>query len=265
MNTNEEILNLKQSVNKIAKEFGNHSDGDGTNPHMLATELNNGLMSSDAFRQAHGYAHKDNYIGDKYSFWDIPFGTYATVYAWDNLIPMPDKPTNTPGDLITLKVFGEDNRRKTYIMIVQKNGGIWYLNTSQNTGSGGGNNNSLVWKNIPQRTPLWRKGDGTPVSVGQNMNFPVSTRRFGSLIFAIEFIGTMFRVQVPAVDNPQVMFSAVAGTINEAYQVRMNIEMVRDNVVLKYAKCRLVTYKPDGSITFSEDDGPKIVGVDGEY
>lgn len=265
MNTNEEIKNLKQAVQKLAKEFAQHTDGDGTNPHMLATDLTNGLMSADDFKVAHGYAHKDNYLGDKYSFWDIPFGTYATVYAWHDLIPMPDVPTNTPGDLITLKVWGEDNRRKCYLMIVQKNGGIWYLNTSNNQGNGGGNNNSLVWKNIPQRTSLWKKGDGTPCSVGQNMNFPVSTRRFGSLIFTIDFLGTMFRVQVPAVDNPQVMFSAVAGTINESYSVRLNFEMVRDNVVLKYKQCRLVTFKADGSITFSEDTGPKILGVEGEY
>ena len=265
MNTNEEILNLKSAVNKLAKEFGNHSDGDGTNPHMLATEITNGLMSSESYRQARGYALKDNYLNNKYSFWDIPFGTYATVYAWHDTIPMPDVGTNTPGDLITLKVWGEDNRRKCYLMTVQKNGGLWFLNTSQNTGNGGGNNNSLVWKSIPQRTPLWRKGEGTPVSVGQNMNFPVSTRRFSSLIFDIEFIGVRYRIQVPAVDNPQVMLNAVAGEINEAYNVRLSFEMVRDNVVLKFSKCRLVTYKPDGSITFTEDNGAKIHGVDGEF
>lgn len=262
MNTNEEILNLKQSVNKLAKEFGNHSDGDGTNPHMLATELNNGLMSSDAFRQAYGHAHKDNYLNEKYSLWDLPFGTYATVYSWNDQVPVPDDAV--PGDLITMKVWGEDNRRKTYLMTIQKTGSLWYLNTSQNTGNGGGNNNSLIWKRIPQISILWTKGE-TPASVGQNVNLAVSTRRFRSLIFNIDFLGTMFRVQVPAVDNPQLMFSAVAGTINEAYQVRMKMKMVRDNIVLKYEECRLVTYKPDGSISFSEDTGPKILGIEGEY
>lgn len=262
MSTNEEILNLKQSVNKLAKEFGNHSDGDGTNPHMLATELNNGLMSSDAFRQAYGHAHKDNYLNEKYSLWDLPFGTYATVYSWNNQVPVPDDAV--PGDLITMKVWGEDNRRKTYLMTIQKTGSLWYLNTSNNTGNGGGNNNSLIWKRIPQISILWTKG-GAPASVGQNVNLAVSTRRFRSLIFTIDFLGTMFRVQVPAVDNPQLMFSAVAGTINEAYQVRMKMRMVRDNIVLKYEECRLVTYKPDGGITFSEDTGPKILGIEGEY
>lgn len=262
MNTNEEILNLKQSVNKLAKEFGNHSDGDGTNPHMLATELNNGLMSSDAFRQAYGHAHKDNYLNEKYSLWDLPFGTYATVYSWNDQVPVPDDAV--PGDLITMKVWGEDNRRKTYLMTIQKTGSLWYLNTSQNTGNGGGNNNSLIWKRIPQISILWTKGK-TPASVGQNVNLAVSTRRFRSLIFTIDFLGTMFRVQVPAVDNPQLMFSAVAGTINEAYQVRMKMKMVRDNIVLNYEECRLVTYKPDGTISFSEDTGPKILGIEGEY
>lgn len=262
MNTNEEILNLKQSVNKLAKEFGNHSDGDGTNPHMLATELNNGLMSSDAFRQAYGHAHKDNYLNEKYSLWDLPFGTYATVYSWNDQVPVPDDAV--PGDLITMKVWGEDNRRKTYLMTIQKTGSLWYLNTSNNTGNGGGNYNSLIWKRIPQISILWTKGE-TPASVGQNVNLAVSTRRFRSLIFTIDFLGTMFRVQVPAVDNPQLMFSAVAGTINEAYQVRMKLKMVRDNIVLNYEECRLVTYKPDGTITITEDTGPKILSIEGEY
>lgn len=262
MNTNEEILNLKQAVNKLAKEFGNHSDGDDTNPHMLATELNNGLMSSDAFRQAHGHAHKDNYLNEKYSLWDLPFGTYATVYSWNDQVPVPDDAV--PGDLITMKVWGEDNRRKTYLMTIQKTGSLWYLNTSNNQGAGGGNNNSLIWKRIPQISILWTKGE-TPASVGQNVNLAVSTRRFRSLIFTIDFLGTMFRVQVPAVDNPQLMFSAVAGTINEAYQVRMKMSMVRDNIVLKYEQCRLVTYKPDGTITITDDNGPKILGIEGEY
>lgn len=262
MNTNEEILNLKQSVNKLAKEFGNHSDGDGTNPHMLATELNNGLMSSDAFRQAYGHAHKDNYLNEKYSLWDLPFGTYATVYSWNDQVPVPDDAV--PGDLITMKVWGEDNRRKTYLMTIQKTGSLWYLNTSQNTGNGGGNNNSLIWKRIPQISILWTKGE-TPASVGQNMNLAVSTRRFRSLIFTIEGIGTMFRVQVPAVDNPQLMFNAVAATIDESYQVRIRLTMVRDNIVLKFEECRLVTYKPDGSISFSRDNGFVISGIEGEY
>lgn len=262
MNTNEEILKLKGAVNKLAKEFGSHSDGDGTNPHMLATELNNGLMSSNAFRQAHGHAYKDNYLNEKYSLWDLPFGTYATVYSWNEQVPVPDDAV--PGDLITMKVWGEDNRRKTYLMTIQKTGSLWYLNTSNNTGNGGGNNNSLIWKRIPQISILWTKGD-TPASVGQNMNLAVSTRRFRSLIFTIEGLGTMFRVQVPAVDNPQLMFSAVAASIDESYQVRMRLSMVRDNIVLKYDECRLVTHKPDGSTTFTSDTGFTISGIEGEY
>lgn len=263
MNTNEEILQLKQAVQKLTKEFANHCDGDGVNPHQLATEISNGLMSADAYRQAVGYAHKDNYLGDKFKFWDIPPGTYATVYAWADLIPVPDDAVG--GDLITLKVWGEDNRRKCYLMTIQKTGSLWYLNTSQNTGSGGGNTNSLYWKRIPQETFLWKSGT-TDCKVGQNMNFNVSTRRFRRLRFFIRGLGGLqFCEEVPAVDNPVITFSCPASSIQSSYDIRIELKMVRDNIVLKYEKCRLVEHKGDGSHVFSDDTGFTIFAVEGIY
>lgn len=264
MNTKEEILKLKEAVNKLAKEFGMHSDGDGVNPHQLATEISNGLMSADTYRQARGYAYKDNYLNEKYDFWRIPPGIYATVYAWADLIPVPDDAV--PGDLITLKVFGEDNRRKTYIMIIQKTGSIYYLNTSQNKGEGGGNTNSLLWKRIPQETILWNAGT-SDATVGQNMNLAVSTRRFRRLRFHFHGLGgSSFCVDVPAHDNPIVSFSTTASSANEAYIIRMNFVNQRDNIVLRYDKLRVTTLRPDGTITIDDNDrGFTIFAIEGVY
>lgn len=265
MNTQEEILKLKQAVNKIAKELANHSDGDGTNPHQLATEISNGLMSANAYRQAIGYGYKDNYIKDKYgSLWNMPVGTYATVYSFAEEVPVPDD--MVAGDLITLRIIGEDNRRKTYVMIVQKTGSIYYLNTSQNTGSGGGNNNSTYWKRIPQETILWSKGSGTPASVGQNMNLIVKTRRFRRLRFFIEGLGTTFCCEVPAVDNPVLSISTVAGSIDQTYIVRLNITNYRDNEVLRFDKLRVTTLYTSGEISINDNDnGFKIQAIEGIY
>ena len=259
-----EILKLKQAVEKLTKEFANHSDGDGVNPHQLATELGNGLMSADAYRTAYGYAHKDNFLGDKYKFWDIPPGIYATVYAWADLIPTPDDAVG--GDLITLKVFGEDNRRKTYIMIIQKTGSVWYINTSQNTGSGGGNTNSLLWKRIPQETILWNAGT-TNASVGQNINLAVSTRRFRRLRFHIDGLGgTKFAIETPATDNPVITFTVPAKSVQECYTIRIDMKMVRDNIVLKYERARIVTFYTSGDIRIDDTDkGFTILAVEGVY
>ncbi|MCI1180815.1 hypothetical protein HQ934_09200 [Enterococcus faecium] len=257
-----ENMTRDQAIDHMLEQFAIHSDGDDQQAHVIATERNAGFASPETVALATGHLLKDNYLNEKYDFWDIPFGSYATVYGWaDNGIPLPD--TMVPGDLINLYVSGEDNRRKVYVMVVQKNGSIWYLNTSQNTGQGGGNSNSTVWKYIPQTTILWTQ-DSSPASVGQNMNLAASTRRFRRLRFTINGIGTRFVIETPAVDNPVIVFSAVAGSINESYQVRINLEMVRDNIVLKFSKCRLVTHKTTGT-TFSDDTGFTIAGIEGIY
>lgn len=264
MNTNEEILNLKQSVNKLAKEFGNHSDGDGTNPHMLATELNNGLMSSDTYRQAIGYEIKDNYLDTKYSFWDLPFGKYATVYngngGWDNDgLNLPD--TMVKGDLIHLHVFGEDNRRKVYIMQVQKNGSLFYLSTSENTGNGGGNNNSKVWKIIPQETILWKGSAG----YGESMDLAVSTRRFRLL--KITVTGTISGTFLtPAFDNPSIQLNGLADKAEEAYMVKLGFTDMYNQIQLKLTRVRLATFTPDGmTIKGTNDTNFKITEIMGVY
>lgn len=257
-----EIKELKQTVDWLVKQVEMHYDGTPQQPHADATTLNAGFCTPEIASNAYGLALKDNNLNQKYTFWNIPFGLYATVYGWADEVPVPDDVS--AGDLITLRVMGEDTQRKSYFMIVERTGALWYINTSQNTGSGGGNNNSVYWKRIPQITTLWKAGNSN-CAVGSNMNFAVSTRRFRSLIFSIQGLGTYFTVRTPAVDNPVISFSCPASNIGSSYDIRIELSMVRDNIVLKYKKCRLVEHKSDGTHVFSEDTGFTISGVEGEY
>ncbi|WP_258081954.1 hypothetical protein [Enterococcus faecium] len=257
-----EIKELKEAVNWIMQQLEIHFDGTPQQAHVDATPLNAGFCTPEIAANARGIGLKDNYLNEKYSFWDIPFGTYSTVYAWDTEVPAPD--SVTPGDLITLTVMGEDNRRKSYFMIVQRTGSLWYINTSQNAGSGGGNDNSTVWKRIPQVTTLWQP-ETDDCSVGTNMNLAVSTRRFRTLIFTIRGLGTLFHVEVPAVDNPVLCFAPVAKVQTSAYQVRIDLAGNDTHKILNFESCRLVEQKADGTCVFSEDAGFTIAGVEGTF
>ncbi|QCJ56151.1 hypothetical protein [Enterococcus mundtii] len=243
----------------ILEQLAIHLDGDEQNPHAIATEMGAGLASPEIVSLARGHLIKDNYIDLKYPFFDLPFGRYATVWngsgGWDS-IDTPD--TVSKGDLIQLHVLGEHAARKVFLMISVTNGSIWYMNTSEV--GGGGNNNSTVWKNIRQTTILWKGEAG----INEDMRLVESTRRFRTLKVTVSgIIGQT--VEIPAVDNPVLSLATVANTANEAYTVRINLTDMQNQRVLRMTKCRLVTFRPTGNPTFTDDTGFKITSIEGIY
>ncbi|EOE6428876.1 hypothetical protein C7N31_RS07440 [Enterococcus hirae] len=255
-----ENMTRDQAIDYMLDQFAIHCDGNDQQAHALATERNAGFASPETVAQATGHLIKDNYLSEKYSFWNIPFGHYATVWAWGDEMGTPDP--MIPGQIIQLHVFGEHSQRKTYVMIDVSNGSIFYINSSKEGGEGG--YNSRNWKRIEQVTKLWKAGD-SDCKVGQNMNLTASTRRFGRLRFHIKGLGTQFTFETPAVDNPVIMFTGIGSSEKSIWHIRIEITNYRDNVVLHFNKCRLATTHGDGTVDFTDDTGFTIAGIEGIY
>ena len=77
-----ENMTRDQAIDYMLDQFAIHCDGNDQQAHAIATERNAGFASPETVAQATGHLIKDNYLSEKYSFWNIPFGHYATVWAW---------------------------------------------------------------------------------------------------------------------------------------------------------------------------------------
>ncbi len=72
----------------MLEQFAIHSDGDDQQAHVIATERNAGFASPETVALATGHLLKDNYLNEKYDFWDIPLGwCYYYVYGWADRHP----------------------------------------------------------------------------------------------------------------------------------------------------------------------------------
>ena len=97
------------------------------------------------------------------------------------------------------------------------------------------------------------------------MNLTASTRRFGRLRFHVKGLGTQFTFETPAVDNPVIMFTGIGSSEKSIWHVRIELTNYRDNVVLRFNKCRLATTHGNGTIDFTDDTGFTIAGIEGIY
>lgn len=261
-----DYTNMKtpEAVEWLLEQWATHNDGDENQNHALATEMTPGFIAPTDVQQLRGHLLKDNYLDQKYpSFWDIPFGKYATVFGgnggWRD-VPLPDIFPDY-GYLCELYVTGEHANRKTYFLIETNNGSIYYIHSSSK--GGGGNNNSTEWKRIDQTTKI---AEGT-FAVGDVIPLKVSTRRFRQLKFGIASDYTNEVKLVESVDNPTFQWSNL---VNDPADKTMTMGECRftgdsTHTKLTFTACKSVTGGENGWLATGTDTGVKIKWIEGIF
>lgn len=257
-------MKTPEAVEWLLEQWASHNDGDENQNHALATEMTPGFIAPTDLQQARGHLLKDNYLDVKYpSFWDIPFGKYATVFGgnggWRD-VPLPDIFPDY-GYLCELYVTGEHANRKTYFLVETNNGSIYYIHSSVK--GGGGNNNSKEWKRIDQTTKI---AEGS-FKVGDAIPLKVSTRRFRELKIALTGTYTQEVKIVSAVDNPIFQWSNVIDNPATASFSIGECQLVgsSDHMTLTFSKCKSVESSESGLKVTNNDTGVTIKYIEGVF
>uniref|UniRef100_A0AAU7L281 Uncharacterized protein n=1 Tax=Enterococcus phage vB_EFS_EFP6 TaxID=3158834 RepID=A0AAU7L281_9CAUD len=257
-------MKTPEAVEWLLEQWASHNDGDENQNHALATEMTPGFIAPTDLQQARGHLLKDNNLDVKYpSFWDIPFGKYATVFGgnggWRD-VPLPDIMPGY-GYLCELYVTGEHANRKTYFLVETNNGSIYYIHSSAK--GGGGNNNSTEWKRIDQTT-LLAKGSFT---VGDKIPLKVSTRRFRELKIGLTGIYTQEVKIVSAVDNPVFQWSNVTNAPDSATFAIGECQLTGDSehTTLTFERCKTVNASSNEFTVSNNDKGVTIKYIEGVF
>lgn len=257
-------MKTPEAVEWLLEQWASHNDGDENQSHALATEMTSGFISPTDLQQARGHLLKDNYLDQKYpSFWDVPFGKYATVFGgnggWRD-VPLPDIYSGY-GYNCELYVTGEHAARKTYFLIETGNGSIYYIHSSAK--GGGGNNNSKEWKRIDQVTRL---AEGS-FKVGDNIPLKASTRRFRELKIGLTGTYTQEVKIVSAVDNPIFQWANVTDNPADATFAIGECQLMGDSAhtTLTFSRCKTVNAAQDNFTVKNNDTGVTIKYIEGVF
>ncbi|AUB52980.1 hypothetical protein EM4838_08220 [Enterococcus mundtii] len=159
-------MDREEAIDWIIREWAIHSDGNGQNAHLLATEFNAGFATPEIVRGAKGQYIIDNDLGKKYpDMADIPCGKYWTKWAWgDN-----DMYGVNEASFIKLHVYAATSYYKLYVVISGYYGDIYYKNihTTPNETTNHDGYNPQGWRKLVTEKLLFEGNVSAPGSTIQ--------------------------------------------------------------------------------------------------
>lgn len=234
------IMKFPEALKWLMKQYAIHEDGTDGVSHTLATELNAGFASPELVRLANGHYIKDNDLGLKYpDMFDIPFGSYSTIWQWKNQNP-PGIGDNYNMNIV---VVGEHRLRKNIFVFGGTGGRVYYIN-NYNTRSAGGTGTPTLWRIMTGETDLW---SGTGNTNGQELDLLDTLNNYSE-----------FKIYYRSQGEQVATSYTTAISINGAYTstdespnagiIKIRISPVdTGNTKLKIDLLKRVTIKNDGS------------------